>query len=106
MVKPIDLDELVLRVGALLRRANIAKERQVLAGDLVMDANAMTAQRFRLFSKPMRKLSTAAQHVANGDFSVTIEPIHPVDKKDYVDVMFDDFNTMVKELGSIEIMKK
>ena len=43
MVKPIDLDELVLRVGALLRRASIAKERQVIAGDLVMDADAMTA---------------------------------------------------------------
>jgi len=43
MVKPIDLDELVLRVGALLRRANIAKEKQLVVGSLVMDADAMTA---------------------------------------------------------------
>ncbi|RRJ63992.1 DNA-binding response regulator [Paenibacillus oralis] len=43
MVKPVDLDELVLRVGALLRRANIANERRLSVGRLVMDADAMTA---------------------------------------------------------------
>lgn len=43
MVKPIDMDELVLRVGALLRRANIASEKRVTVGSLVMDADAMTA---------------------------------------------------------------
>ena len=43
MVKPIDLDELTLRVGALLRRANIASERRLEVGGLVMDADAMTA---------------------------------------------------------------
>jgi DNA-binding response OmpR family regulator len=43
MVKPIDMDELVLRVGALLRRANIASEKRMEVGSLVMDADAMTA---------------------------------------------------------------
>jgi DNA-binding response OmpR family regulator len=43
MVKPVDLDELVLRVGALLRRANIAKNKQLAVGGLVLDADAMTA---------------------------------------------------------------
>ncbi len=42
MVKPINLDELVMRVGALLRRANIIEERQITAGNLSMDADAMT----------------------------------------------------------------
>ncbi len=42
MVKPIDVDELVLRVAALLRRANIANEKRLTVGGLVMDANAMT----------------------------------------------------------------
>lgn len=40
MVKPVNLDELVLRVGALLRRANIASEKKLAAGALVMDADA------------------------------------------------------------------
>jgi two-component system OmpR family response regulator len=43
MVKPIDMDELVLRVGALLRRANITNEKRMNVGRLVLDANAMTA---------------------------------------------------------------
>jgi DNA-binding response OmpR family regulator len=31
MVKPIDLDELVLRVGAILRRANIISDKKITA---------------------------------------------------------------------------
>ncbi|MBE6792112.1 MAG: response regulator transcription factor [Ruminococcaceae bacterium] len=43
MVKPIDLDELFLRVGALLRRAKIAASRKLELGDFVMDADEYTA---------------------------------------------------------------
>lgn len=43
MVKPIDLDELFLRVGALLRRAKIASSRRLTAGSLTMDADEHTA---------------------------------------------------------------
>ncbi len=43
MVKPIDLDELVLRIAALLRRANIMDEKKLTVGNLVLDADAMTA---------------------------------------------------------------
>lgn len=44
MVKPIELGELVLRVRALLRRANIETERRITAGNLVLDADAMSAE--------------------------------------------------------------
>ena len=43
MVKPIDLNELVLRIGALLRRANIASENKLTVGSFVMNADDMTA---------------------------------------------------------------
>lgn len=43
MVKPIELDELILRVRALLRRANIELERKLTVGNLYMDADAMSA---------------------------------------------------------------
>ena len=43
MVKPIDLDELVMRVGALLRRANIAVEKKLTVGNLSLDGDAMSA---------------------------------------------------------------
>ena len=44
MVKPIELDELQLRVRALLRRANIEMERKLTVGNLRLDADGMTAE--------------------------------------------------------------
>ena len=43
MVKPVDLDELLLRVGALMRRANIASSRRLTVGSLVLDADERSA---------------------------------------------------------------
>ncbi|MGN0492113.1 MAG: response regulator transcription factor [Acutalibacteraceae bacterium] len=43
MVKPIDLDELFLRIGALLRRSKIASSRRLEVGDFTMDADEHTA---------------------------------------------------------------
>ena len=43
MVKPIDLDELFLRIGALLRRSKIASSRKLEVGAFVMDADEHTA---------------------------------------------------------------
>lgn len=43
MVKPIDLDELFLRIGALLRRSKIASSRKLEIGSFVMDADEHTA---------------------------------------------------------------
>ena len=44
MTKPVNLDELVLRVGALLRRANIAVAKKLTVGNLTLDADATTAE--------------------------------------------------------------
>ena len=43
MVKPIDFDELFLRIGALLRRAKIASNRKLEIGNFLMDADEHTA---------------------------------------------------------------
>lgn len=42
MVKPIDIDELVLRVGALLRRAQINNERKLKIGGAELDYDTFT----------------------------------------------------------------
>ena len=44
MVKPIELAELEMRVRALLRRANIEMDRKLIVGNLVLDADGMTAE--------------------------------------------------------------
>ena len=43
MTKPIDLDELFLRIGALLRRSKIASSRRLEVGSFIMDADERTA---------------------------------------------------------------
>jgi DNA-binding response OmpR family regulator len=43
LVKPIDLDELLLHIGALLRRAKIAASRKLEVGKLILDADERTA---------------------------------------------------------------
>jgi len=53
----------------------------------------------------MRKLSDAARKITQGDFSARISSPRRRRKSDYVDVMFDDFNTMAQELQSIETLK-
>ncbi len=57
------------------------------------------------YEEPMHRLAEAAKKVAEGDFSVYIPPTNTSDKLDYLDVMLEDFNKMVGELGSIETLK-
>lgn len=42
MVKPIDVNEMVLRVGALLKRARIATDRRILCGNTTLNYDALT----------------------------------------------------------------
>ena len=43
MVKPVDLDEMLLRIGALLRRAHIASSKKLTVGQLTLDAQEHAA---------------------------------------------------------------
>lgn len=43
MVKPIDLEEMLLRIGALLRRAKIASSHKIEVGSFTMDIDEHTA---------------------------------------------------------------
>lgn len=44
MIKPISLREMVLRVKALLRRAQIANEKKLVLGNTTLDYNALTVK--------------------------------------------------------------
>lgn len=45
LVKPVNTDELLLRIKALLRRARIASERKLRVGDVVLDYDTLTVSR-------------------------------------------------------------
>ena len=74
LVKPFELDELEMRVRALLRRAHIEMEKKLTCGNLTLDADARTATVggeevaltarefnlvFKLLSTPNKTLSRA-----------------------------------------------
>ena len=61
--------------------------------------------RYRVWNRPMLIISRAVKKIAKGDFSIRIPPLRRDGKKDYVEVMFDDFNTMAEELAGVEILK-
>jgi len=42
ITKPIDEEEMLLRIKALLRRARIASERRIVLGDVVLDYDSLT----------------------------------------------------------------
>lgn len=43
MVKPVNMDELLLHIEALLRRANIAAQKKLVVGDLILDEEEVSA---------------------------------------------------------------
>ena len=45
MTKPIDEEEMLWRIKALLRRAKIASERRIVVGDVVLDYDCLTVSR-------------------------------------------------------------
>ena len=45
MTKPVDTDEMLLRIKALLRRAKIVSERKIEIGDVVLDYDSFTVSR-------------------------------------------------------------
>ncbi len=45
MTKPVDEEEMLLRIRALLRRARIVSERRIVIGDVILDYDALTARR-------------------------------------------------------------
>lgn len=55
MVKPIDMDEMILRVEALLRRSKIINENRLTVGQVVLDYNTLTINKKEEFLELAKK---------------------------------------------------
>lgn len=59
MVKPINFDELVMRINAILRRSKIVSERKICFGDITIDYNTLSISRVNglTINLPMKEFS-------------------------------------------------
>nr|WP_236005922.1 HAMP domain-containing sensor histidine kinase [Desemzia sp. RIT 804] len=57
------------------------------------------------FDRPIRTIADAAKRVTEGDFSVRIPSYRKDSKKDYIEVLIEDFNKMTEQLTTIETLK-
>ena len=97
-------------LGKSIDAANIPKSNEIAIFVVwLLSAAAFTLwtniQITRHYQKPIEEFSEAARKVASGDFSVYLAPHHTADKSTHLDVLFEDFDKMVEELGSIETLK-
>lgn len=67
--------------------------------------SVITFTRYFFIDRPIKQLSMATMQVASGDFSIRLKPYPLSSKSGYINVMYQDFNKMVEELSSIEILK-
>ena len=59
----------------------------------------------QVIGNPIRKVATAAKKVASGNFSVQIKNERKKNKKNEIDILIEDFNTMARELRGNEMLK-
>ncbi|WP_315114344.1 response regulator transcription factor [Clostridium intestinale] len=66
MIKPISMRELVLRVKALLRRAQIANEKKLVVGYTLLDYNALTVKVYdEIFEMPPKEFYLLFKFLSN-----------------------------------------
>ena len=66
MVKPIDIKELVLRIGALLRRAKINNERKIQIGNTVLDSDTLSAcENDKVVTLPLKEFNILYKLLSN-----------------------------------------
>ena len=66
---------------------------------------AWSVYKYLSIDRHIKNLSEAAKKVTEGDFSIYLSPRHTANDMDYIDTLYEDFNVMVEELGSIETLK-
>ena len=97
-------DDLVM-IQPQLRNNMLPNLRAIITKVLIICAglgSVLIAGASMVMLRPVKKLTEATREVAKGNFDVQI----PVRSGDEIGQLTDNFNTMAKELGNIEILRK
>jgi HD-GYP domain-containing protein (c-di-GMP phosphodiesterase class II) len=93
----------ILQAGVMQEHLNVAINLLMgyVLGSAALVAAVIGVSRYFAWTRPLRKLSDAAREVAKGDLSVRIAPMRKDGKKDFVEILFDDFNAMTEEIAYV-----
>ena len=92
-------------VGKIMEETNIKQMLDGLKSALVYGIMTGLILIFFVTShiiKPIRKMTSATKKVASGDFNATVD----INRNDEIGKLADNFNLMIKELNSIEYLRK
>ena len=112
MVKPIDIEELILRVKVLLRRANAANEKKLKVGKLLLDYNQLSVvkdgKNYQLAQKEFyllyKLLSTPNVIFTRQDLMEEIWGLESDSEERTVDVHIKRIREKLMDVNEIEIV--
>lgn len=96
-------------MGITLTEENINIAAKLTFGNVVLLsllASIIDMVRRRItISRPVKKITDAVQRMMEGDFSVRIAHVHPMDSEDGFNQIIDCFNKMAEELSGTETLR-
>ena len=112
LVKPIDLDELILKLGAILRRANIQTSKKLVVGHLTLDLEERSAYlndeeiplTLREFNILYKLLSTPKKTFTRSQLMDEFWDVNSNSSTRTVDVYMTKLRDKLKECDDFEIV--
>jgi signal transduction histidine kinase len=90
-------------------RENLQAAARLTLGNVVLLCLLCTlvdrVRRYFMVDRPVKKITSAAEKVMNGDLSVRIEKEKSLDLDDSFNIVIDYFNRMVQELSGMETLR-
>lgn len=103
------LNALIDTLGIVLTPENLRVAARATLGNVLLLSLLFTIldeiRRRMMIDRPVRRITSAAEKVMQGDFSVRIPPLHPLEDHESFDPIVSYFNRMVEELSGIETLK-
>lgn len=103
------LETMQSSMGTPFEKETIETAAKLTFGNVVLISLLSTAidafRRWLTVTKPVRRITAAAEKIMAGDLSVRIEPIRGIAPQDGFNVIIDYFNRMAKELSGMETLR-
>lgn len=96
-------------IGISFARENVEQAAKVTFGNVMLISLLCTLidalRRWYTVTRPVQRITAAAEKIMKGDLSVRIQPIRGASAQDGFNITIDYFNRMAKELSSIETLR-